>query len=293
VRSIPSSSRCAWGCSRETGSEVYALARSHAPHQTFVLHATPVRVLGMLVLIAVAAWAFAAAGAVSTAIARAVGAGAAQGALLAWAVAWAVTRPGRAAETLPLGIALTALAGAVSAALMPGGAVAYLLAPIWLWRRRSFLPALGLEGTPSPRALLGGIGLGGVLGTHLIVTASLTSGYRIARPAPVDLGPWLAYDLGANVLAAECFFRGAVFDRAQRRWSFATAASLSTVACVARYLVDPLLPRTLEVMAGAAFYMTLLSVGNCWLYWRGGSVLPGLAAGCVFFAVYRLLHVVR
>jgi hypothetical protein len=68
---------------------------------------------------------------------------------------------------------------------------------------------------------------------------------------------------------------------------------LSTVACVGRYLLDPLLPRTLEVLAGAAFYVTLLSVGNCWLYWRSGSVLPGLLAGCVFFAVYRLLHVVR
>jgi len=272
---------------------MYALARSHAPHRRSVLHATPVRVLAMLGLVAAAAWAFAAAGVASRTIARAVGAGVAQGALLAWAVAWTVTRPGRPAEILPLGIAVTALTGAVAAALMPGGAVAYLLAPLWLWRRRSFLCAFGLEGAPSPHALLGGIALGSVLGIHLIVTASLTSGYRIARPAPIDLGPWLAYDLGANVLAAECFFRGAVFDRALRRWSFATAAAVSTAACVARYLVDPLLPRALEVMAGAAFYVTLLSVGNCWLYWRSGSVLPGLAAGCVFFAVYRLLHVAR
>jgi len=273
---------------------VYALAHSPTPHRSFVLHATPVRVLAMLALVAVAAWAFATAGVASTAIARAVGAGAAQGALLAWAVAWTVARAdGRAKDILPVGIALTALAGAVSAALTPSGAIAYLLAPIWLWRRRSLLPALGLPGAPRPRPVLEGIGLGAVLGIHLIFTASLTSGYRIARPAPVDLGRWLAYDLGANVLAAECFFRGAVFDRAQRRGSFATAASVSTVACVARYLVDPLLPRTLEMMAGAAFYMTLLSVGNCWLYWRSGSVLPGLAAGGVFFAVYRLLHVVR
>ena len=145
---------------------------------------------------------------------------------------------------------------------------------------------------PSARLLLGGIGFGALLGGHLMLTASLTLGLGIAPPAALELGPWLAYDFGANVLAAECFFRGALFDRAQRRWSFAAAAALSTAACVGRYLVDPLLPRTLEVAAGAAFYVTLLSIGNCWLYWRSGSLMPGLAAGCVFFAVYRLLHVV-
>jgi hypothetical protein len=95
------------------------------------------------------------------------------------------------------------------------------------------------------------------------------------------------------VLAAECFFRGALFDRAQRRWSLAVAALVTTAACLARYLVDPLLPRTLEVAAGAAFYIGLLSAGSCWLYWRSGSVVPGLAAGVVFFTVYRLLHAVR
>jgi len=141
--------------------------------------------------------------------------------------------------------------------------------------------------------MLAGVALGTILGVHLMITASLTLGYRIVRPVLVDLGPWVAYDLGANVLAAECFFRGALFDRTQRRWSFAAAAALCTTVCVGRYLVDPLLPRTLEVAAGAAFYIALLSAGNCWLYWRSGSVMPGLAAGVVFFAVYRLLHVVR
>lgn len=272
---------------------MYALAGSYRTDRTALLDGTPVRLLTMLGLAASAVWAFAAVGVASTVIARAIGAGAAQGALLACAVAWTVTRAERAADVLPIGIALSALAGAVAAALTPGGAFAYLLAPLWLWRRRSALGALGLAGAPSARLLLGGIGLGALLGGHLIVTASLTLRYRISPPAPLELGPWLAYDVGANVLAAECFFRGALFDRAQRRWSFAAAAALSTAACVGRYLVDPLLPRTLEVAAGAAFYVTLLSLGNCWLYWRSGSLMPGLAAGCVFFAVYRLLHVVR
>jgi CAAX prenyl protease-like protein len=269
---------------------VYALARSHAPDRTSLLDGTPLPVLLMLTLVASAVWALAAAGIVTTAIARAVGAGAAQGSLLACAVAWTVARPARTADIVPAGIALTALAGAVVAALTPGGAIAYLLAPLWLWRRRARLRALGLDAAP-PRLILAGIALGAILGVHLMITASLTLGYRIVRPVAVDLVPWLAYDVGANVLAAECFFRGALFARAQRRWSFAAATALCTTACVGRYLVDPLLPRTLEVAAGAAFYVALLSVGNCWLYWRSGSVMPGLAAGIVFFAVYRLLHV--
>jgi membrane protease YdiL (CAAX protease family) len=115
----------------------------------------------------------------------------------------------------------------------------------------------------------------------------------VGPPAPLALGPWLAYDVGANVLAAECFFRGALLDRAHRRWSFGAAAALSTVVCVVRYLLDPLLPGTLEVAAGAAFYIALLSVGNCWLYRQSGSVVPGFVAGVAFFAVYRLLHHVR
>ncbi len=272
---------------------MYAIARSHAADRTSLLDGTPLGLLLVLGLVALAGWALAGAGVASAAMARALAAGAAQGSLLACTVAWTVARPARGAETLPAGIALTALAGALAAALTPGGALAYLLAPLWLWRRRGRLRALGLDAAPTPRLMLAGVTLGAMLGAHLMITASLTLGYRIVRPMAVELGPWLAYDVGANVLAAECFFRGALFDRAQRRWSFAAAAALSTTACAGRYLVDPLLPRTLEVTAGAAFYVTLLSVGNCWLYSRSGSVMPGFAAGCVFFAVYRLLHVVH
>jgi membrane protease YdiL (CAAX protease family) len=111
-------------------------------------------------------------------------------------------------------------------------------------------------------------------------------------PSLDGLAPWLAYDVGGNVLTTEAFFRGALFDRAQRRWPFPAAAALVTVVCLARYLVDPLLPRSLEVTAGAVFYLTLLSLANCWLYWRSGSIAPGVAAGVAFFVAYRLLHVV-
>ena len=272
--------------------DVYALTRPHAVRRAALLEGTPVSLLAVLALLAVGAWALAAAEHVPAGHARAVAAGAAQGGLLATAVAWIVTRRDPAGDFVPVGVAIVAMLGAVGAAAAPYGAVAYLLAPLWIWRRRARLAALGL-GAADPRLILAGLGLGAILGVHLAITASLTLGYRVGGGAVLELGPWLAYDLGANVLAAECFFRGALFDRAQRRWSFGVAAALSTAACVARYLVDPLLPRTLEVVAGAAFYVALLSAGNCWLYWRSGSVVPGLAAGVVFFTVYRLLHVVR
>jgi hypothetical protein len=272
--------------------DVYALTRPHVVRRAPLLEGTPVSLLAVLALLAAGAWVLAAADLVPPGHARAVAAGVAQGGLLATAVAWIVTRRDPAGDFVPVGVAVVAMLGAVGAAAAPFGAVAYLLAPLWLWRRRARLVALGL-GAAEYRLILAGVGLGAILGLHLAITASLTLGYRVGRAAVLELGPWLAYDLGANVLAAECFFRGALFDRAQRRWSFGVAAALSTAACVARYLVDPLLPRTLEVIAGAAFYVALLSAGNCWLYWRSGSVVPGLAAGVVFFTVYRLLHVVR
>jgi len=114
----------------------------------------------------------------------------------------------------------------------------------------------------------------------------------VRAPALDVLAPWLAYDLGGNVLTTEAFLRGALLDRVQRRWSFGAAAALVTAVCLARYLVDPLLPHSLEVAAGAVFYLTLLSLGNCWLYWRSGSIVPGVVAAVAFFAAYRLLHVV-
>jgi hypothetical protein len=272
---------------------MYALAHPHAARPASLLDGTPMILVAGLALAAAGVWGGALGGLLPASVARAVGGGAAQGALLATAVAWTAARgdPGRA--LLPVGIALVALGGAAGATATPVGAAMYLWAPLWLWRRRARLGGLGLATAPDARLAVAGVGLGAALGLHLTLTAAMTLGYRVGWPTPVDLAPWLAYDVGANALAAECFFRAGLFARAHRRWSFGVAAAISTAACVARYLVDPLLPRTLEVAAGAAFYLTVLSVGNCWLYWRSGSVVPGLLAGSVFFAVYRLLHAVR
>jgi len=223
-------------------------------------------------------------------VAHALGAGGAQGGLLATAVAWAgAPQPQRRRDRDAVIAALLVGAGALGAALLPFGIVAYTFAPIWLWRRRALLPGFGLTLRPA-RWVIVGAGIGALLGAHLLVTASFTRGYAVHVPTLTRLGPWLAYDAGANVLTAEAFFRGGLFDRAQRRWSFTAAAVFATVACLTRYLADPLLPRSVEMTAGAIFYLTLLSVANCWLYWRSGSIVPGAAAGIAFFVAYRLLH---
>jgi hypothetical protein len=247
----------------------------------------PLSLLVVLGALTATAGALAAAELVPLTPARAVGAGAAQGGLLVTAVAWA--RGDSRLRPSPAVAAAVVLAGAVAAALLPFGALAYLAAPAWLWRQRHPLAGLGLVHPPIGLSAAGGA-LGALLGAHLLVTASLTLGFGVRVPTAEELAPWLAYDAGANVLTTEAFFRGALLDRAQRRWPFPPAAAFVTAMCLARYLVDPLLPRSLEVTAGAVFYLTLLSLANCWMYWRSGSIVPGIAAGVAFFACYRLLH---
>ena len=270
---------------------MYAIARPWEPPRGRFLSDAPLALLVALGALTAGAGALATAEAIPLTLARALGAGGAQGALLATAVAWAAPGPSRGGPAPSLAAALV-LAGALGAALLPLGAVAYLAAPAWLWLERARLPRLGLARAPGG-LVAAGAALGALLGAHLLVTASLTLGYGARVPTLDGLALWLAYDLGGNVLATEAFFRGALFDRAQRRWPFAGAAALATAACLARYLLDPLLSRSLEVTAGAVFYLTLLSLGNCWLYWRGGSIVPGVAAAFAFFVAYRLLHVVQ
>lgn len=95
--------------------------------------------------------------------------------------------------------------------------------------------------------------------------------------------------MGANAVSAEWLFRGALFCRWWRRWRFWPAAALSTTLAVGRYLLDPALPRTLEIWAGAVFYMAVLGLGCCALRAWSGSLVPGYLATVAFFAVYRML----
>jgi hypothetical protein len=246
-----------------------------------LFHRTPVAALALLAGV----WALAAATLPDTA-ARAAGLAAAQGGLLGTALTW--TSPWSARDRwAPLEAALVVGAAATCALVLPWGALAYTLVLAWIgWRRPAWLTRFTCH--PAP-ALAAGTCLGLLLGAHLLVNASLTFGYRLRAGSWAELIGWWAYDAGANVLAAEAFFRAGLFERARRQWSLVAAAALSTAAFVIRYLIDPLLPRALPIAAGAAFYLALLGAGNCWLLARTGSLAPGLAASAVFFGAYRLL----
>jgi hypothetical protein len=246
-----------------------------------LLSDTPLAALGVLA----AAWILALV-ALPAAAARVVGLAVAHGGLLGTALAW-TAGAARRERWAPLEAAAVLGGAAACASLHSLGALAYVAVPVWLGRRRSaWLGARAWQPVP---AVAGGAVFGLALGAHLLVNASLTFGYRVRTGPLVELMAWWAYDLGANVLAAELFFRGALFERVHRRWSFAPAVMVSTAAAVARYLADPLLPHSIGVAAGAVFYLALLGAGNCWLLARTGSLGPSLAAASFFFGVYRLM----
>ena len=163
------------------------------------------------------------------------------------------------------------------ATLGPGGAFAYLALPLWLalLAGRGRLSAVGVRRPERGIAILVGLGLGAALGGHLLLSATLSLGYRVRQDG---LGAYLAtfaYDVGANVPSSELFFRGVLFDHLQRRWSFVTGAAVATAAYLVRYLLDPRLPGTTEAMVGGVVYLSLLSLGNCWVFWWSGSLIPG------------------
>lgn len=191
-------------------------------------------------------------------------------------------------------VALLLLIAATACTGTPWGCLAYCLPPLGVAcvvRRHAECARVGLAPPADWRALAGGAAVGCFLGAHLLLSASRTFGYPV-RLSP--LAPYLSgvlYDAGANVLSAECFFRGTLFNHWQRRWSFWPAALAVTALSVLRFLVDPALPHTVEMMAGAVFYLALLSLAGCALLWYSGSLLPSLAASFVFFSAYRMLHV--
>lgn len=264
---------------------------SGGPARPGLLAGTPWLLVGALG----AAWlivaALEAAGLAPRVVLRVTAITAGHGAMIATALAWA-DAPGAGLGTHAglTAIGLIAM-GATGAALHPVGAVAYLGLSFWLVRlaRTGKLAGLGL----TPAVPVAGIGLGVLLGlalaAHLLVSAALTRGYR---PFAEGVGPVLAglpYDVGAQVPSTEAFFRGALFNRAQRRWSFAVACAIATAGSILRYVVDPLLPVDAELVAGAAFYMGLVAIASAWLLWRFGSLVPGLVTAMLVFAAYRAL----
>src|SRR5262245_39057962 len=263
---------------------MWALGRSYAPRAERLLADTPLALLAVLAVGAGVVAGLVELGVVPAHAWRIAGVTAVHGALLATALAWA--RVG----VMSCGIAV-ALIGLAAGASQLGslGALAYLGPGLWVGtlaaRRR--LTSLGL-GTPvSPWRVAAGVLVGGALSSHLLVSASRTLGVHVRVDHAAGVPAAFAYDVGANVLAGECFFRGALFSWAERRWPFAAATTLATSAYVLRYLVDPLLPKSVELMVGAVFYLALLGAINCWLFAWSRSLAPGPASRAIFFAAYR------
>lgn len=265
---------------------MWAIEQPWRPTERSLFAETPAALLAALALAALGALALVELHALPGAALRVTGVAAGHGALLATALGWT----GAGARAGLVAVALLAIAAA-AAALHPVGAAAYAGVPLWLWWRawRGAPAALGLAGPVPWGAVWVGLAVGAFLGGHLLVSVARTFGVRLRVDALDLVLAEVAYDLGANVPAAEAFFRGALFDRAQRRWPLGAAVALSTAACVTRYMLDPLLPKRVEVVVGAAFYVTLLGAVNCWLFRWSGSLLPGAAAALVFFTAYRLL----
>jgi hypothetical protein len=208
------------------------------------------------------------------------------------ALGWVIADEGRPGWRGPVVLlAAVLMVASLGSTLSPWGALAYPVAPLALlaqaWRR----PGLRMAGLEPPRlrACALGLGTGIFLGAHLLIAASLTFGYPVRIQRSSEYLRTVAYDVGANALTAEWLFRGALFSLWWRRWSFWPAAGLATGCALVRYLVDPNLPRAMEVRLGAAFYLGLLGLSDCGLRAWSGSLLPGYLATVAFFLAYRML----
>jgi hypothetical protein len=228
--------------------------------------------------------ALAAAGVLPPELASVIGVACVHGGLLAVALVWAHVPIALAASGIVLLAAVRALV-----ALHPLGTVAYAAVPFWIGvlAVRGRLAGLAL-GPPWPwGAVAAGALSGAALALHLFVCASRTLGYTV-RFDPFTFAAAVGYDLGANVISAELFFRGALLHHCWRRWPFPLALAVVSLATAGRYCVDPFVATT-ELRLGAAVYMMLLAILNGSLCRWSGSLLPGLAAAAIFFACYRLL----
>src|SRR4029453_10934455 len=263
---------------------MWALDQPYTPRAERLFAGTPQALPPVLAAGAVAAVALVQVGFLPPRTLLVVGVTAGHGALLDPPLAGGgVSPPSQLAAVGLLAVAATA------AGYVPLGAFAYLLPALWVLRLAAFgqLAGLGL-GTPvSWRGVIAGALAGAGLASHLLVSASRTLGVQVRVDPVPDVLAAIAYDVGANVLAAECFFRGALFDRAQRRWSFGVAAMMATAAAVLRYVVDPLLPKQIELVVGAIFYLALLGAINCWLLWSTESLPPRPGRALPFFGVSR------
>lgn len=274
--------------SRSTPDPIYAGPPSG------LFSGTPIGLLASLVVALVGCAALVDASWLPPATVRVTTIAVAHGGLIAMAFAWAATTPPLWRPLVPSVITMLILAVAAAAAAWDArAAILYLASPLWLafLTARGRLTPLGVRWEmPAAGAVVLGLAAGLALGGHMLFAAAGTFGHRVRSDSLVLAA--MAYDAGANVPSSELFFRGALFNRLQRRWSFAAAVIVATAVALVRYLVDPLLPRAPEVIVGTLLYLTLLGVINAWLLWWSGSLMPGIVASFVFFAAYRMVAAV-
>jgi len=265
---------------------MWALDQAYAPRAERLLAETPATLLAGLAIGAAVAVALVDLAVLPASTLRVVGVTAGHGALLATALAWA--HAGVASRIVAIALLALAASASLSGTL---GAAAYLAPALWIFwlANRGRLEGLSLGGPVPARAVAAGAAAGAGLSFHLLLSATRTLSVQVRADHVGATLAAIAYDVGANVLAAECFFRGVLFTRAARRWPLPAAAGISTGAYLLRYLIDPLLPKSAELVAGAVFYLALLGVINCWLLAWSRTLVPGLVSATLFFAAYRTL----
>jgi len=271
---------------------MWTLEQPWTPRRTRILADTPFALIAALGVGWLMVAGLTAGGWLAAPVLRIVAITAAHGGLLAVALAWGAADRGAPfpPRILLITVGLVGV-GATAAAVDARAAVIALAAPAWLalLASRGRLVGLGVGPGIPLRPVFIGAAIGALLGGHLLLSASQTLGYPVRGWSWKALLALWGYDVAVNVVAAECFFRGALFNRLQRRWSFAAAAALATGASLLRYLADPLVPKSIEAIAGLLFYLTVLGTVNCWLLSWSGSLVPGLIASLLFFIAYRAL----
>jgi hypothetical protein len=137
-----------------------------------------------------------------------------------------------------------------------------------------------------------GVGLlgGGVLAGHYLFVVAFSGATRL-RLLPL---PYLVWEVSFEAfvaLAIELFYRATLYRylESERRWDFWAAASLSSLALLALYLVKARWTSDILTLVGVLFYVIMLSTIDAALYRWTRCLLPGYIAGIVFHmtAIFR------
>ncbi len=173
------------------------------------------------------------------------------------------------------------------------GALLYLAPPLILLSEGTRQPGIrvtsALRVSSGARSLALGLAAGTFLGMHLLISASLTFGYRRAcvEHWPVPRCPGVRR-------GGQCADRGVAVPRRDLLPLVATVGVLASSEPLDRLgggavPADPALPQAIEARTGAVFYLGCLALPRARFGRRSGSLLPGFLATVMFFAAYRML----